>query len=95
MKEELGSDSYFLFNIYTICKLLASGASQKKKIKINFDPPRLPNKYQHKTPPLINLMGVRIPAPPPPQDPLMLVVNLGIEFYLFVSHGGMNDRGST
>ena len=25
----------------------------------------------------------------------MLVVHLGIEFYLFVSHGGMNGRGST
>ena len=24
-----------------------------------------------------------------------LCVYLGIEFYLFVSHGGMNDRGST
>ena len=23
------------------------------------------------------------------------VLHLGIEFYLFVSHGGMNDRGST
>ena len=23
------------------------------------------------------------------------VIYLGIEFYLFVSHGGMNDRGST
>ena len=22
-------------------------------------------------------------------------LQLGIEFYLFVSHGGMNDRGST
>ena len=25
----------------------------------------------------------------------LICFDLGIEFYLFVSHGGMNDRGST
>ena len=25
----------------------------------------------------------------------LILVELGIEFYLFVSHGSMNDRGST
>ena len=63
---ELGSDSdfffFFFFDIYTM-------------YKNNLWPPLLPIKYPHKTPPLINLMGVRTPAPPPPPplDPLMLV----------------------
>ena len=45
--------------------------NHKNKIKTTFEPPLLPIKYPHKTPPLINLRGVRTPGPPP-LDPRMI-----------------------
>ena len=41
-----------------------TGERSEPEKKSTFDPPLLPIKYQHKTPPLINLMGVRTPDPP-------------------------------
>ena len=50
-----------IFQILTLCLILASGASQKKidykKVKTTFGPPLLPIKPPHWTPPLTNLKG--------------------------------------
>ena len=61
-----------IFQIFSPCIILASGASQKifykNKIKTTFGPPllRLPIKYPHKTPPLTNLRGGGGPDPRSP-----------------------------
>ena len=50
-----------IFQILTLCLILASGASQKKfdykKVKTTFGSPLIPIKHQHWTPPLTNLKG--------------------------------------
>ena len=49
--------------MYTVCKIMASDASQKKNNKVNttVGPPLLPIKPLHKTPPLTNLRGAGCP----------------------------------
>ena len=52
----------FFFLIYTLFNI-GERSEPEKKDKNNLWPPLLPIKYPHQTPPLINLMGVRTPAP--------------------------------
>ena len=59
-----------IFQILTLCLILASGASQKKfdykKVKTTFGPHLLPIKPSHWTPPLTNLKGGGVPDHAPP-----------------------------